>query len=93
MPLFSDLKAAFRFNQSHGDRSDYRPAGNPPIQKGGGGEMEKYFLTVNAIPLWLEDNLTDEEAGEQAREQEAFKPGVVQLWKKTPDRGAVNVAF
>ena len=27
MPLLSDLKAAFRFNLTHGDRRDYWPPG------------------------------------------------------------------
>lgn len=35
MPLLSVLKAALRFNRSHGDRKDYQSPGFPPIQEAG----------------------------------------------------------
>lgn len=58
--------------------------------------MGKYFFTVNGIPVQLGDNLTDEEAKRQAREEESRPSRAsdsVRLWEQTSDKGAVNVAF
>ena len=36
MPLLSVLKAAFRFRQTHGDRRDWRPPADLPLEQKGG---------------------------------------------------------
>jgi len=36
MPLLSVLKAAFRFNRTHGDRRNWRPPTDLPLEQKGG---------------------------------------------------------
>lgn len=55
MPLLSVFKAAFRFNQIHGNRRDYRPPCSPLRQEGGLMSCEKCGTTylVNDIKLFI----------------------------------------